>query len=299
MEFSRHGLVTERSVEHILREWTGEECMMMSASLVLYNTDSKYIEKVISSYRPCKNRFLFIIDNSRDESYYCKEIVSDFIYYIKNDSNIGYGAAHNIGIKKAIALKTKYHLVLNPDVRFKSEILDELVDYAEKNEDVNCILPKVIYPNGEIQYLCKLLPTPFDLIFRRFFPQFGMIKKRNDRYILKNSGYDKIMNPPCLSGCFMFLKTKILDQYELLFDEKFFMYCEDFDLVRRLHRVGKTIYYPYVTIEHDYAQGSYKDKKLLLMHIKSAYLYFNKYGWLFDKERKEQNRIITENIKLK
>ena len=29
-------------------------------------------------------------------------------------------------------------------------------------------MPKVIYPDGNIQYLCKLLPTPRDWVFRRF-----------------------------------------------------------------------------------------------------------------------------------
>lgn len=118
----------------------------------------------------------------------------------------------------------------------------------------------------------------------------------NDRYILKDSGYNKIMNPPCLSGCFMFMRTKTLEENGLYFDERFFMYCEDFDLMRKLHRVGKTIFYPYVTIIHDHARASYKNKKLLFEHIKSACKYFNKYGWIFDKERKIQNMKIKKGL---
>lgn len=124
-----------------------------------------------------------------------------------------------------------------------------LRSYTDNHRDVVYMLPKVIYPDGKMQYLCKLLPTPFDLIGRRFLPK-KFTKRWNDIYILKASGYDRVMNPPCLSGCFMFLQTYVLKRYDLMFDERFFMYCEDFDLMRRLHRIGKTIFYLEVQIVH-------------------------------------------------
>lgn len=267
---------------------------MITASIVLYNTDIKLLKRVIDSYSPGTERRLYLIDNSSNKctSIYDDNEYIDYIDYIYVGKNIGYGSGHNIGIQKAIKEKSKYHVVLNPDLVFESSVIDELEKYADLNEDVVYMLPKVTYPNGELQYLCKLLPTPFDLIFRRFLPNKGIIKKMNDRYILKDSGYNKIMNPPCLSGCFMFMRTKTLEENELYFDERFFMYCEDFDLMRRLHRVGKTLFYPYVTIIHDHARASYKNKKLLFEHIKSACKYFNKYGWMFDKERNVENKFM-------
>jgi len=158
------------------------------------------------------------------------------------------------------------------------------------------MLPKVLYPDGQIQYLCKLLPTPADLIFRRFLPKTRWAVKQNEKYELRQSGYDKIINPPCLSGCFMFLRVETLREHNLLFDEGYFMYCEDFDFMRRLHRYGKTIYYPEVSIVHDHAQESYKNKKMLRLHIRSAVRYFNKFGWLFDRERRQMNRQILSEL---
>ena len=268
---------------------------MITASVVLYDTKPELIHNVISSYHPCAERKLFLIDNSEHENDQYKK--SDNITYIFNGKNIGYGHAHNIGIKKAIEIKSDYHIVLNPDLQFETEIIDELITYADEHKDVVYMLPKVIYSNGRLQYLCKLLPTPADLIFRRFLPKLHIIEYRNDRYILKKSGYDRIMNPPCLSGCFMFMRTSVLERYSLFFDERFFMYCEDFDLMRRLHRVGKTIFYPRVTIVHDHEHGSYKNVKLLGMHMKSAIKYFNKYGWIVDKERNTMNQEILEEIR--
>jgi len=87
----------------------------------------------------------------------------------------------------------------------------------------------------------------------------------------------------------MFLNYKILKEHNLYFDDRFFMYFEDFDLMRRIHKVSKTIFYPHVSIIHDHAKESYKSKKKLIQHIKSAIKYFNKWGWIFDKERKEMN----------
>ena len=167
----------------------------------------------------------------------------------------------------------------------------------EENKDASYVLPKVVYPDGEIQYLCKLLPTPGDLIFRRFLPK-SWGKKRNDRYCLKMSGYDKVINPPCLSGCFMFLRLSTLQEHNIFFDEGYFMYCEDFDLMRRLHRVSKTLYFPDVQIVHNHQKESYKNKKMLIAHIKSAVRYFGNYGWWFDRERQAMNKRVLGEIEV-
>ena len=270
---------------------------MITASIVLYNTTAEQLSTVINSYKPSENRRLFLIDNNKERNaLYVEAAKAENVSYIHNEKNMGYGAAHNVGIKSAILEKSDYHIVLNPDLEFEPDVIDELVKYAENNKDVVYMLPKVVYPNGEIQYLCKLLPTPADLIFRRFLPQVGIIKKMNDRYILKDTGYDHIMNPPCLSGCFMFMRTSALAENQLFFDERFFMYCEDFDLMRRLHRVGKTIYYPYTQIIHNHEKSSYKNMKMLLHHINSACKYFNKYGWFIDKEREMTNCQMVEKL---
>lgn len=273
---------------------------MLTASVVLYKTPISQIETIIKSIEDsnCINK-LYIIDNlstEENKQVFNECSIKNIIEYIPHE-NTGYGSSHNIAIKKAIECGSDYHVVLNPDIYFDEDVLSNLIDYMENNKDVGYILPKVIYPDGELQYLCKLLPTPFDLIFRRFLPKTKCIRKMNDRYELRISGYDKIMNPPCLSGCFMFLRLTTIKEYNLLFDESFFMYCEDFDLMRRIHRVAKTVYYPKVSIVHNHAKESYKSRKMLFAHIKSAIHYFNKWGWLFDKERRVMNRKILDELK--
>lgn len=271
---------------------------MLTASVVLYNTPRAQIHALFESVAAsgCV-RTLYVVDNSPSDRFRIleKEWAEKLnVRYIHN-ANLGYGASHNLAIQEVIEEHSTYHLVVNPDVYFAPDVLSALASYMDGHPDVVYMLPKVLYPDGELQYLCKLLPVPSDLIFRRFLPE-RFFRRRNDRYTLKASGYDSMMNPPCLSGCFMFMRTEALRKYNLFFDERFFMYCEDFDLMRRLHRVGKTLYYPAVSVIHDHARESYKSKKMLIEHIKSAVKYFNKYGWVFDSERSKMNRQILDEI---
>ena len=162
---------------------------------------------------------------------------------------------------------------------FSHEVLESLYSYMEENENVGLVMPKVLYPNGELQRTCKLLPSPFDLIFRRFLPS-ALIKKRTEYFEMHSMGYDKEIEVPYLSGSFMFLRTNALKKVGL-FDERFFMYPEDIDLTRRIYKEYKTMYYPKVSIVHAHAKGSYKSLRLLYIHVINMIRYFNKWGWFF------------------
>ena len=272
--------------------------MKLSASIVLYNTKIDELKRVIDSYFAYTGeKQLFLVDNSPTDS--LKEIVKIYpnndIYYIFNNENMGYGKAHNIAIKKSIEQGLSYHIILNPDIIIEKGSLEKLTEYMEQHPEVGNIMPKIIYPNGELQYLCKLLPSPIDLIFRRFIPIKRWKDAINERYELRSFGYDKIKNIPNLSGCFMFLRTEALKKVGL-FDENIFMYLEDIDLNRRIHSKYKTIYYPDAIVIHEHQKESYKNRKLLKAHIQSAIYYFNKYGWLFDKERTAINKNVLKDL---
>ena len=273
--------------------------MKLSASIVLYQTDLTPLKKAIDSYFACQTQQLqlFLVDNSPTDE--LKSIVTMYpdkeIHYIFNNENMGYGKAHNIAIKKSIEQGLPYHIVLNPDIVIQKGTLEKLTLYMNEHPEVGNIMPKIIYPDGQLQYLCKLLPSPLDLIFRRFIPFKKWRDKSNKRFELHAFSYSKTMNIPILSGCFMFLRTEALENVGL-FDEHFFMYMEDFDLNRRIHRAYKTIFFPEAVVVHEYQKASYKNIKLLKAHIKSAIYYFNKYGWFFDKERKKINRETLKQI---
>lgn len=268
---------------------------MITASIVTYKSSLQELTQLLQVLTAEPIEVIYIVDNSPTKSLEIVRDVSPSVCYIWGQGNVGYGAAHNIAITKAMAQGSIYHLIVNPDILFQTGVVAELKNYMDTNKEVGNVLPKVYYPNGELQYLCKLLPTPLELFVRRFIPFKGMRDKINERYELKHFRYDEPLNVPCLSGCFMFIRTSALQKIGC-FDENFFMYAEDFDLNRRIHKHYQTMFYPYASIIHAHQKGSYKNKKLLLFHIKSLVYYFGKWGWFFDRERRLYNKRVISVI---
>ncbi len=268
---------------------------MITASIVLFNQSLNDLTPVIESVLNSKIAKLYLIDNSSSKIAFLDKINDSKIEYYHNGKNVGFGAGHNIAIKMSFACDAKFHVVLNPDISFSKPVIDELEQYMYDNIDIGLMMPKILYPNEEIQYLCKMLPTPLDWFGRRFIPFKGWIERRNSIFELRDSGYDKIMNIPYLSGCFMFLRNDVLKEVGL-FDEKIFMYGEDTDLSRRIHKRYRTLFFPGVSVFHLHNKESYRSLKLLIIHIKAAIYYFNKWGWFCDVERVQINNRLKRYL---
>lgn len=271
---------------------------ILTASLVVYHNTESDIKKVIDSYLGYgTTSVLFVIDNSADDS--LRALCGNSrVRYVFNNANVGFGAAHNIAIHKAYQLESDFHILLNPDVYFDPAIIKELLDKVVSDPSIGLLMPKIVYPNGDTQNLCKLIPTPKDLILRRFIPSEKIKKKLENRYELRFFSYNSEAEIPILSGCFMMIRTAVLKTVAG-FDERYFMYLEDVDLCRRIGAMSRLVYYPKVSIVHNYEKGSYKNKKLLFYHIRSAVKYFNKWGWVFDRERSKINKKTLQTLNYK
>lgn len=103
------------------------------------------------------------------------------------------------------------------------------------------------------------------------------------------------MNVPYHQGSFMFFRLECFKKVGL-FDERFFMYPEDIDITRRMHKWYRTMFVPSVTIVHAHRAASYKSKKMLKIHMVNMIKYFNKWGWIVDKERSAWNRKLLEEL---
>lgn len=268
---------------------------MLNVSIVLYNPNWQEVSDLTATLLQSKYvDHIYWIDNSPTSS--CPQSIGTRVIYQHNQHNIGYGAAHNIAIRESIYDNVPYHLVINPDIILNVKELEQMLQFISSHPEVGSLMPKVVYPNGELQYLCKLLPTPFDVFGRRFLPRQWM-EHRNHTYEMRASGYNKLMNVPYLSGCFMLLRTQAVQQARL-FDERFFMYPEDIDLTRRIHRDYLTVFFPHATIIHNHEKASYKSLKMLWIHIVNMCRYFNKWGWFYDKERTLFNQtVMNEYLK--
>ena len=268
---------------------------MTTASIVIYNSPKSDIETIVNCTLKSIVSNIYIIDNAPNDN--LKEFVqslSEKVIYIQGQGNVGYGSAHNIAMREAILQGAKYHLVLNPDIEFTEGTIEKLVAYMDANPNIGQVMPKIIYQNGKLQYLCKLIPTPFDLLFRRFVPEKLTVKRAN-KFQLKFTGYKKAMNVPYLSGCFMFFRISALNEIGC-FDERFFMYPEDIDITRRMHEQYATMFYPYVEVMHVHAAESRTNMKMLRIHIVNMIRYFNKWGWFFDKKRRKINKQVLKEL---
>ena len=274
---------------------------MTTASIVTYHHTAQEIQPVLRSLFASPVDNIYIIDHSKKD-FGLKKCLDDMlnneqkrsITFIPHHNN-GYGGGHNVALKLAEKEGSDYHLVVNPDVWFDRDVIPYLTEYMNSHPDVGHIMPKVFYPNGSIQKLTKLLPTPSDLLGRLCLPE-RIIRKRNNRYELKHSEYRLSLNVPCLSGCFMFLRMEAIKQVGL-FDERFFMYAEDFDMTRRIHSKYKTMFLPEKCIYHKFERASRKSPHLFYCHIASIVKYFNKWGWFKDDDRDSYNRSVLEEIK--
>ena len=231
----------------------------------------------------------------RKDDVYLKHEGRGFRLEYLKQTNKGYGGGHNVALRKAMEIGSQYHLVVNPDVWFGAEVIPALWRLMEEDSTIAQVMPKVLFLNGSVQYLAKLLPTPMDL-FGRFFLPARLIYNRNSKFELRHSGYDKMMNVPFLSGCFMFLRISAL-RSEGLFDERFFMYMEDVDITRRLHVKYKTLFFPSVSIYHRFSRLSYHKWRLSLIHMISVLKYFNKWGWIYDSGRRRFNKRLLKELK--
>ncbi|ERK55887.1 glycosyltransferase family 2 protein [Leptotrichia sp. oral taxon 879] len=272
-----------------------------TACIVTYNTKQEELKRIICCFQKIELRFkLWISDNSEKDELrkFVEEFLDDRIEYIFNNSNGGFGAGHNVVIKRLGSEETKseFHLMVNADVFFEENTIEKIVEYMRENKNIGQIGPKIYGTDGKVTKSCRLLPSPVNLIFRRFLPLKSVVKKLDYDYEMKWYDYKEIIDVPILSGCFIFVRTDVLKEIGG-FDKRYFMYMEDYDLCRRVGKKYRTVFYPEAEIIHEHGKASYKSRKMMLLHVNSAIKYFNKWGWFFDKERKEKNRECMKKYK--
>lgn len=179
------------------------------ASIVLYQHKQEDIQPTIDSLlaEPLVETIV-LVDNAGSE--WASQLNNPRIAYIKSDFNGGYGHGHNQAMSKYLS-KCKYFIICNPDIEFSAGTVKNLYNFAESGNH-RFIAPKIVYPNGEAQRVCRLLPTPAHLFLRRFMPFLS--KYLDENYELQDADYNKNFFAPTISGCFMFVESRLLQQLQ-------------------------------------------------------------------------------------
>jgi GT2 family glycosyltransferase len=258
-------------------------------SFVLYRTEAAEVDRAVRQVLASSELsvHIVIVDNSP-----VPVEVADFpahqVTLLRTGKNLGYGRGHNIAIAMSRG-RCCYHAVLNTDLAFDAGALPALVDFMDKRPSVGLAMPRITYENGQIQRLCRLLPTPADLIGRRFLSFLPSSERRNRRYEFHDWSYDEVASFPFLSGCFMLIRRSVLDRVQG-FDPRYFLYAEDLDLSRRIHAIAETLFVPIVTVRHGYRTQFKRSFRLTRYAMVSLAKYFLKWGWFLDPERDRINK---------
>lgn len=233
--------------------------------------------RAILAHPPRFEYEIIVLDNaSSDGSMQMLEKEFPEVKLLVSEQNLGFSRGHNLAARAA---QGKYLFILNPDTEVLPNALDLLVAYAEQHPDVAIIGPKILNPDGSLQYSCRRFPNPAAALFRntplgKLFPNNPYTRD----YLMTDWDHNSIREVDWVSGAALFIRREVFDQLGG-FDERFFMYCEDTDLCYRAWQAGyKVVYYPGPKIRH--AIGRSTDlvaNKMIITFHKSMYLFYKKH----------------------
>lgn len=218
---------------------------------------------------------IIVVDNASKDDSLAKlmEYFKDEVIFIASKTNNGFAAGNNQAIRKA---QGKYILLLNSDTIVCRDTLNNIYDYMENNQDVGAAGCQVLLESGELDKACK---RSFPNVKNSFYRLFHIpTNSKEDNYNLDDLDDNGIYEIDCLTGAFMFIRQKTLNEVGFL-DETFFMYGEDIDLCYRIKKSGwKIIYYGQSKIIHYKGSSSKKQgNKLIYEFYRAMYIYYKKH----------------------
>jgi GT2 family glycosyltransferase len=224
----------------------------LSVIIVNYNVEYFLEQCLLSVEKAAKNidAEIFVVDNnSVDGSVNLVKEKFPFVKLIENKKNTGFSFANNQAIKES---NGKYVLLLNPDTLVEEDTFEKIITFMNTHQDAGGLGVMMVDGKGIFLPESKRgLPRPMVAFYKIFglsalFPKSKIFGRYHVGYLDKNKTHEIEI----LSGAFMLLRKKVLDEIGLL-DETFFMYGEDIDLSFRITKAGyKNYYYPETKIIH-------------------------------------------------
>ena len=181
---------------------------MTSKDLTIVITTYRSEEKIENCLNSIDSDIRIIIVENSSNNKFKSDIEEKYknVECILTKSNLGYGKANNIGLKKVL---TKYSLVLNPDTILQKETLNNFFIFLNKNVNFALLGPSQNENFSELEF--------------------------SD---LKSSNFFKVNS---IKGFAMFFNmSKFVDIG--FFDENFFLYLEEIDLCKRVKKIKQKIY---------------------------------------------------------
>ena len=266
--------------------------MKLSVIIVNYNVEY-FLEQCIFSVLKASKGLdvdIYMVDNaSVDGSVKMVQEKFPSVIVLDNKENLGFSKANNQAMRMSSA---EYILLLNPDTVIEEDTLKKCITFMDKRPEAGSLGVKMVDGKGIILPESKRgLPTPETAFYKitglnKLFPK----SKRINRYYLGHLSLDDTNEIEILSGAFMFMRKKALDQVGLL-DEAFFMYGEDIDLSYRITLGGyKNYYFPETSIIH------YKGESTKKGSLNYVFVFYNAMVIFAKKHFSSKNAAIFSRL---
>ena len=190
---------------------------------------------------------VLVADNaSKDGSAEAIEAAFPAVRLLRNQENVGFGAANNQAI--AIA-RGKYLLMLNTDAFVRLGCCAALVKILEENATVGVVGARLYNEDGSQQISCYPFPTPFRAWIENLWistlwsrhPKLGDFRKWK---------HDEIRDVDWVVGACLVCRREVIEKVGG-FDPQFFMYSEETDWQQRIRRAGwKVLFTPEAEAVH-------------------------------------------------
>jgi exopolysaccharide biosynthesis polyprenyl glycosylphosphotransferase len=208
------------------------------------------------------------------------------VQIVANPTNVGYARGANQGMQRA---RGRFLLLLNADTTIQPGAIDALLEYMRQHPSTGIAGPRLVYPDGRLQYSCRTFYSLKTILMRRTFLRFICPNSKTVRHHLM-SDWDHLQprKVDWLVGAALLIRGRAMADVGLM-DERYRLYFEDVDWCQRMHDAGWDVsYVPQSEIIHIYRQGSRKKNLLsrdVLVHLTSSIRYYDKWSRLLHRIR--------------
>jgi GT2 family glycosyltransferase len=196
----------------------------ISACIVSYGGYEEVV-KGASSILSCTKDVdlqLYLVDNHSPDGTGEKLAATAFgsqVQVICLPKNVGFGSGHNAVLP---LLKSRYHVVINPDITLDTDAISALCRWMDDHPDVVMATPRLLFPDGREQYTAKRVPTFLALLARQ--THLPCLKEVERHYLMRDEDLSRPQEINFCTGCFFVIRTEVFRAMGG-FDEKYFMYA--------------------------------------------------------------------------
>jgi len=220
-------------------------------SIINFNGTSNTLECLLSLDKINSKSFkisVVVIDNASKDEFKVQSSkfkVFQGLRVISNDKNLGFSGGQNVGIKYALDNGADYVLILNNDTIVDKNLIEELLNAAQKDKNIGIAVPKIYFASGFEFHKDRYKKSDLGKVFWYAGGEMdwkNVIGFHRGVDEVDRGQYDRIEKTDFASGCCMLVKGEVFEKVGFL-DEKFFLYYEDSDLCERIRRAGYSIMY--------------------------------------------------------